>query len=234
MDGEGRAAYTREGAALAERQAGAAAAQRAGRRRRRGYAAAKRGMDIACSLVALIALSPVFAIAAIAIKLDTKGPALFVQERVGKGGKRFKVYKFRSMEAGAEAKQYELAALNERDGPAFKMADDPRVTRVGKVLRRTCIDELPQFYNALKGDMSIVGPRPPLPAEAERYTPEQARRLAVKPGITCSWQVGREKAETFDDWVRMDIEYIRDMSLALDIKLMLKTLGVMLRRGGDK
>jgi lipopolysaccharide/colanic/teichoic acid biosynthesis glycosyltransferase len=198
------------------------------------YLFMKRFLDIVFSLIALVILSPIFAIIAIAIKIDSEGSVFYKQERVGENGKSFMLYKFRSMVTDAESQLDKLKALNERDGPVFKISGDPRVTRVGKFIRKTCLDEIPQFWNTLTGSMSIVGPRPPLVTEVEQYAKWHKQRLAVKPGITCLWQVKREEAETFDEWMRMDIRYIRSRNIGLDIKLMLMTAGVILRHKGDE
>lgn len=193
------------------------------------YLFIKRLIDIVGSLVGLILLSPIFIIVAIFIKLeDPKGKVLFAQERNGKCPKTFKMYKFRSMVHNAEELLHELQDKNEQSGPVFKIKDDPRITKVGKFIRKTSIDELPQLINVLKGDMSLVGPRPPIPHEVEQYTPYQMQRLAVKPGLTCIWQVSGRNNIGFDDWVDMDIEYIRTRSLLLDIKLIFKTVFVLL------
>ncbi len=199
----------------------------------RFYDIVKRIFGIVLSAVALICLAPLFLILAICIKCDSKGPAIFVQTRVGKNGKNFSMYKFRTMCVDAEKQLAEIAALNERDGPAFKVTDDPRVTRVGKFIRATCLDELPQLINILKGDMCIVGPRPPLPNEVELYTPYQRQRLHIKPGLTCYWQVTKHDRTTFDEWVEMDLKYIRERSFWTDIKLIFKSFYVVLHRKGD-
>ncbi len=199
------------------------------------YCAFKRLFDIVCSFFALVVLSPVFLIVAIAVKIDDpKGPVIFKQLRVGKKGKQFYMYKFRSMCADAEAMIEHLYALNERDGPAFKIENDPRVTRVGKIIRKTCIDELPQLVNIFNGNMSIVGPRPPLVTEVAEYNDYQMQRLSVTPGLTCIWQIQKGEETTFDEWVEMDLEYIRNRSLALDLKLIFKTIFVVLTGRGAK
>ncbi|MDR1158001.1 MAG: sugar transferase [Oscillospiraceae bacterium] len=199
---------------------------------RHAYLFAKRAMDIAMGVVGFILLLISLPFVAVAIKLDTKGPVFFAQKRIGKDGKPFTMFKYRSMTVDADQMKASLLERNEREGPVFKIADDPRVTRVGAFLRKTCIDELPQFINVLLGDMSIVGPRPPLPEEVAQYKRYQRQRLAVKPGITCYWQVMREQAPTFDDWVRMDIEYINKRSLAVDIGMVFRTFGVILGHKG--
>lgn len=177
----------------------------------------------------LILASPVMLIIAIFIKVeDPKGPIFFSQVRNGEYPKTFKMYKFRSMYTDAEERLHELMHLNEQSGPAFKMKDDPRITKVGKFIRKTSLDELPQLFNVLKGDMSLVGPRPAIPREVEQYTPYQMQRLFVKPGLTCIWQVSGRNNIGFDEWVELDIEYIKTRNLWLDIKLILLTIPAML------
>jgi len=200
---------------------------------RLGYLFAKHLMDITLSLIALVVLSPLFLLIAIAVKIDSRGPVIFKQTRVGKGGKYFTMYKFRSMHRDAEERLKELQSKNERTGPVFKMAKDPRVTRVGKFIRKTCIDELPQLVNILKRDMSIVGPRPPLPAEVEQYTAHQKQRLNVRGGLTCYWQAS-DRNVTFHQWVESDIKYINERCLKLDFFLIFKTVQVILRQASAK
>ena len=192
------------------------------------YSVTKRLIDIVGSLCGIILLSPLFLIVAILIKLeDPKGKVFFAQERNGKYPKTFKMYKFRSMVHNAEDLLKDLMDRNEQTGPVFKINDDPRITKVGKFIRKTSIDELPQLFNVLKGDMSLVGPRPPIPREVEQYNSYQMQRLAVKPGLTCIWQVSGRNNIGFDEWVEMDIEYIKTRNLWLDIKLIFKTVGVL-------
>ena len=192
------------------------------------YSITKRLIDIVGSLCGIILLSPLFLIVAILIKLeDPKGKVFFAQERNGKYPKTFKMYKFRSMVHNAEDLLKDLMDRNEQTGPVFKINDDPRITKVGKFIRKTSIDELPQLFNVLKGDMSLVGPRPPIPHEVEQYNSYQMQRLAVKPGLTCIWQVSGRNNIGFDEWVEMDIEYIKTRNLWLDIKLIFKTVGVL-------
>lgn len=192
----------------------------------------KRVIDIVGSLCGLIILSPLFLIVAILIKLeDPKGKIFFSQERNGLNGKTFNMYKFRSMVHNAEELLEQLQAKNEQTGPVFKIKDDPRITKIGKFIRKTSIDELPQLINILKGDMSIVGPRPPIPREVEQYTQYQMQRLLVKPGLTCYWQVGGRNEIGFDEWVELDIKYIEERNLWIDIKLIFKTVFVLF---GDK
>lgn len=196
------------------------------------YLFLKRAMDIVGSLCGLIILSPVFLIVSILIKLeDPKGKIFFSQVRNGLYGKTFRMYKFRSMVHNAEELLDQLQEQNEQTGPVFKIKDDPRITNVGKFIRKTSIDELPQLINILKGDMSIVGPRPPIPREVEQYTDYQMRRLLVKPGLTCYWQVGGRNEIGFDEWVELDIKYIKERNLWIDIKLIFKTVFVLF---GDK
>ena len=192
------------------------------------YLFIKRIIDICASLVGLIILLPVFLIVAILIKIeDPNGKVFFCQERCGKEGKLFSMYKFRSMVSNAEDLLEELKELNEMDGPVFKIKEDPRITRVGKFIRKTSIDELPQLINVLKGEMSIVGPRPAIPHEVVEYNDYQRQRLLVKPGLTCIWQVSGRNTIGFDDWIEMDIDYIKNRSLLLDLKLIFKTFGVL-------
>lgn len=194
----------------------------------KGYLILKRTIDIVGSLTGIILLSPLFIIIAILIKLeDPKGTVFFGQERCGKYTKTFKMLKFRSMVHNAEELLEELQHLNEQTGPVFKIKEDPRITKVGKFIRKTSIDELPQLFNVLKGDMSLVGPRPPIPREVEQYNLHQLQRLAVKPGLTCYWQVGGRNSIDFDGWVDLDIKYIKERSTWVDIKLIFKTFFVL-------
>jgi lipopolysaccharide/colanic/teichoic acid biosynthesis glycosyltransferase len=192
----------------------------------------KRVTDVIGAAVGLVALAPVFAAVAIAVKLGSPGPVIYRQRREGLGGREFTMYKFRTMCVGADAEQGHLRALSEQDGPAFKLTHDPRVTRIGRFLRTTSLDELPQLWNVLRGDMSLVGPRP-LPCEESRACePWQRRRLDVTPGITCIWQVRGRSRVSFAEWVRMDLEYIARRSLLTDMNLLLATVpAVLLRRG---
>ncbi len=198
-----------------------------------GYRFIKRAFDIAASFLGLIVLSPLLlVISALIVLDDPKGPPIFVQTRVGKDGKEFRFYKFRSMVVNAEAQLDELMDRNEVDGPVFKIKNDPRITRIGRFIRRTSIDELPQLWNVLRGDMSLVGPRPPVPREVRQYTGYQMLRLSVTPGLTCYWQVSGRSDVSFDDWVELDLKYIREQSLWTDIKILAKTVGVVVRGGG--
>ncbi|MBI4398930.1 MAG: sugar transferase [Candidatus Omnitrophica bacterium] len=195
----------------------------------------KRLMDIVASGVALFVLSPLFIVIALSIKAASKGPVFFSQMRSGLNGRTFKLYKFRTMVPDAEARLAGLRRLNEMRGPVFKMANDPRLTPIGKFLRTTSLDELPQLLNVFNGDMSLVGPRPPIPKEVERYTPWQRRRLSMRPGITCIWQAcGRNRITDFDTWMKMDLAYIDRWSLWLDIKLLCKTIPAVLLSAGAK
>jgi len=192
----------------------------------------KRALDIVLSLLGLLATSPLLLAIALAIKLESPGAPIFVQERVGLHGRRFRFYKFRSMFADAERRKAEVLKLNEADGPVFKLRKDPRITRVGSILRRTSLDELPQLYNVLKGDMSLVGPRPPIPSEVEQYRPSDAVRLSVKPGITCWWQVLGRSDCSFDQWMEYDREYVRSISLAVDLRILMRTVGAVVSMAG--
>jgi exopolysaccharide biosynthesis polyprenyl glycosylphosphotransferase len=184
--------------------------------------------DYVLSAVGLLLLSPLFLLVAVLIKLDSKGPVFYRQERVGKNGKRFMIYKFRSMVADAERVQAELLDRNEAEGPIFKMRHDPRITRVGAVIRKTSIDELPQLINVVLGHMSLVGPRPPIPKEVAQYEEWQKERLSTTPGITGLWQISGRSDLTFEEMVKWDIYYIHNWSLWLDIKILLKTVPVVL------
>lgn len=192
-----------------------------------GYLFVKRFFDIVLSILALIALSPLFLVTALAIKADSKGPVIYRQWRSGKNSRPFLMYKFRSMCADADKRLKDLASLNEKDGPVFKMTNDPRVTKVGRFIRRVSIDELPQLVNILKGDMSIVGPRPPLPNEVVQYTPYQMQRLKVKPGLTCYWQIRGRSDLSFDEWIRLDLKYIEERGLWTDFKVIMRTVPVV-------
>lgn len=191
----------------------------------------KRIIDIICSLIGLILLAPFLLIVIIAIKCESKGPVIFSQERVGFKGKNFKMYKFRSMVINAEELKEKLEGLNEMDGPMFKIKNDPRVTKIGRFIRKTSIDEFPQLINVIKGEMSIVGPRPSLPIEVEEFETWMMERLEVKPGLTCYWQVSGRNNIEFEEWMRLDVKYVREKSIFVDIKLMFKTLLLLL---GDK
>jgi lipopolysaccharide/colanic/teichoic acid biosynthesis glycosyltransferase len=197
--------------------------------RRIVYRTIKRTLDILGALVGLFGASPVLLITSILIKLDSKGPVFFSQQRVGLNGKSFKMYKFRSMVTNAEELKEILHKHNEMgEGPMFKMKEDPRVTKVGRFIRKTSIDELPQLINILKGEMSIVGPRPSLPKEVVKFEPWMLERLDVKPGLTCYWQTSGRSDIGFLDWMKLDVKYVRDRSTLVDIKLIIKTFKVFL------
>ena len=196
------------------------------------YEKIKRFFDICLSSAALVVLSPLLLVIAILIYLEDKGPVIYSQTRIGKDGRAFKLYKFRSMCVDADEKLKDLQELNERDGPVFKIKNDPRVTKVGKFIRKTCIYELPQLVNIIKGDMSIVGPRPPLPNEVEQYNSYQKQRLLVVPGLTCYWQIQKGEETTFDEWVELDLKYIKERSILLDFRLILLTFKVILSGKG--
>lgn len=189
----------------------------------------KRLFDFVFSGIALILLIPLFAIVAIIIKATSKGPIFFKQKRCSIYGRWFILYKFRTMVVDAEAKLKDIISYNEMEGPVFKMKDDPRIIKAGKFLRKFSIDELPQLWNVFKGDMSMVGPRPPLPSEVENYDNWQRRKLSMRPGVTCLWQVsGRNKINDFNEWMRLDLEYIDNWSLGLDVKIFFKTILVVI------
>ena len=193
------------------------------------FEAAKRGIDIVGSIVGLTISLPVILIAAIGVKLTDGGPILFCQSRVGRGGRVFNIYKFRSMVVDAEDLKFDLMDHNEHsDDRTFKIMNDPRITRIGHILRRLSIDEFPQFWNVLRGDMSLVGPRPSLPSEVVLYQPSNFERLSVKPGITCIWQVSGRSKLAFEEQLKLDIKYIRSRCLLLDLWIMLKTLPVVI------
>lgn len=195
------------------------------------YEFIKRTLDIILSLIGLIITSPIFLIVGLCIKLESNGPIFFSQKRIGLKGKKFNMYKFRSMVINAEELKEGLKDKNEMSGPMFKMKDDPRITKVGRFIRKTSIDELPQLINVLKGEMSLVGPRPSLPNEVNEFEPWMLKRLDVKPGLTCYWQVmGRNKIE-FKEWMKLDIKYVNERNIWIDIKLIFKTFFVLF---GDK
>jgi exopolysaccharide biosynthesis polyprenyl glycosylphosphotransferase len=190
-----------------------------------GFAALlKRSLDVVGATTALALLLPVFLGCALAVKANSQGPVFFRQVRVGRNGEPFQCFKFRTMRQGADTQLEELRGANIQDGPAFKVPGDPRITRVGRILRKFSLDELPQFLNVLIGDMSLVGPRPPIPTEVAKYSPWQRRRISVKPGLTCVWQVYGRNRVSFDRWVAMDLYYIDNWSLWLDLKLIVHTV----------
>lgn len=196
------------------------------------HPAIKRGFDIVSSFIGSILLLPLFMILAIIIYIDDPNASpIFVQTRVGKGGRHFKMYKFRSMVADAEVLLKQLSDKNEMDGPAFKIRKDPRTTRFGRLIRSTNLDELPQLWNVLKGEMSLVGPRPPLPSEVAQYTPEQMKRISITPGMTCYWQTKNDRNSlSFDEWMELDMKYIREKSAAVDLKILLRTCTIGFHR----
>ncbi len=201
----------------------------------RRYWVLRRGQDILFSALALIILSPLLALIALVIYIDDpKGSPIFTQTRCGRDGKPFRLYKFRTMCVGAEDMLKDLLEQNEMDGPVFKIKDDPRITRVGHLLRRTSLDELPQLWNILKGEMSIVGPRPALPRELELYDDYQRQRMYVTPGLTCYWQIQPERNDiSFDDWMELDIKYIRERNFWVDWKIIFQTVKVVLLGRGE-
>lgn len=192
----------------------------------------KRLLDIVGALVALVFFLPVIAVLAVLIKLESRGPVFYRSTRIGRGGRAFTFLKLRSMVKDADRRKHQLKHLNESDGPVFKMARDPRITRIGRFIRTSSLDELPQFFNVLLGDMSLVGPRPPIPEEVAQYEPWQLRRLDVRPGITCLWQISGRSRIGFQEWMRLDLEYIKHQSLALDLKILLRTIPAVLSREG--
>lgn len=197
------------------------------------YDVCKRIFDLIMATFALIVLSPVFLIVAIAIKREDGGPVFFTQVRLTKNGKKFRMYKFRSMCVDAEEKLKDLQDKNIMEGPAFKMEDDPRITKIGNFIRKTSIDELPQLLNIIKGDMTIIGPRPPLVSEVEQYTPYQMHRLDVKTGLACYHECsGRSNCHSFDQWVEQDLKYIRERSMLTDLKIIFMTIRIVLTGSG--
>ena len=196
------------------------------------YHTVKRGFDILASGVALVLLSPLFGVLTVKIKKEDGGPAFYSQTRIGKNGKPFKMWKFRSMIVNADKMVEQLEEQNEIDGAMFKIKDDPRVTKIGHVIRKYSLDELPQLWNVLKGDMSLVGPRPPLPSEVEEYTDYDKQRLLVMPGCTGLWQVTKRNEADFDEMVWLDIVYINHSGILEDLKLIIKTVLVMIHPNG--
>ena len=201
----------------------------------RKYWVVRRTQDVVLSLIALLFLWPLMAIVAVAIVIDSPqaGP-IFTQTRIGRDGKAFKFYKFRSMKPNAEAELGELLSQNEMDGPVFKIKKDPRITRVGRFIRKTSIDELPQLWNVLRGEMSIVGPRPGLPREVEQYDAYTRQRLLITPGLTCYWQIQPNRNDlSFEEWVDLDVQYIRDRSFCTDWKIIFATFGAVFGMNGE-
>ena len=203
--------------------------------RQRAYLVGRRAQDIVLSLLALVVLAPLLLLIALAIVLDSPGASpIFAQQRVGKGGRLFRLLKFRTMCPDAEERLEELLSQNQMDGPVFKIKGDPRITRVGRFLRKTSLDELPQLVNVLKGDMSIIGPRPALPREVAQYTDYQWQRLSVTPGLSCYWQVAPHRNDlSFDEWVALDLKYIRERSFLVDWKIIFLTVKAMFMEYGE-
>lgn len=198
------------------------------------YWSLRRFQDVMLSMAALIVLLPFMLLVALVIVLDDPGAGpIFTQERVGRDGKRFRFYKFRSMRANAEAELEDLLELNEMDGPCFKIKNDPRITRVGRFIRKTSIDELPQLWNVLRGEMSIVGPRPPIPREVEEYDAYAMQRLLITPGLTCYWQIQPHRNNlSFEEWLALDLKYINERSFLTDWKIIFKTFGAVFGMNG--
>ena len=192
----------------------------------------KRAIDVVGGVLLVVVLAPILVIAAIAIRVSSRGPVLYVQVRVGKDGRLFRMMKFRSMRRQAHDDRNNVIHLNEVSGPVFKIREDPRLTRVGRLMRKLSIDELPQLMNVIGGQMSLVGPRPPLPEEYETYGPRERRRLSVRPGLTCIWQVSGRSDVDFESWVNMDLEYIDTWTFRQDLKLLLLTVPAVLSRRG--
>ncbi len=204
-------------------------------RKDRGYWFWRRAQDIFFSVLALLILWPIMLIVALIVYIDDPhGSPIFAQTRCGRDGKHFKMYKFRSMYVDAEDRLQELLKDNEMDGPAFKIKDDPRITRVGRFIRKTSLDELPQLINIVKGDMSIVGPRPALPREVEQYNELEKQRMYVTPGLTCYWQIQPKRNDiTFEQWMALDLQYIQERSFLVDWKIIFKTIGAVLHSEGE-
>jgi lipopolysaccharide/colanic/teichoic acid biosynthesis glycosyltransferase len=191
--------------------------------RRCEYAKRKRGLDILGSSILLLLFAPLYGLLALLVKVTSKGPVFYSQTRVGEGGKCFRFVKFRSMYIDADQRRAELQSSNEKGGPIFKMRNDPRITPIGRILRKFSLDELPQLVHVFTGHMSLVGPRPPLPKEVEQYSERQRQRLSVRPGITCYWQIMGRSDLTFDEWMELDLRYLQDMSVWTDLKILAKT-----------
>jgi lipopolysaccharide/colanic/teichoic acid biosynthesis glycosyltransferase len=196
------------------------------------FHAVKRAFDLVSALAGLLMLLPLLPFIILLIKVETPGPVLFRQRRVGQDGRLFDCFKFRSMVADAEARKDDLDDLNEATGAAFKIRNDPRITGVGRFLRRSSLDEFPQLLNILRGEMAVVGPRPQIASEVDQYTPRQALRLRARPGLTCLWQVSGRSHLDFDEWMELDGEYVRRRSLALDLEILARTLPAVMERKG--
>jgi exopolysaccharide biosynthesis polyprenyl glycosylphosphotransferase len=196
------------------------------------YRKRKRLLDMFGSLFLLVLALPVMAVIALAVRLNSRGPVFYTSKRVGRMGRIFDFYKFRSMYVDADERLKDVLANNEKDGPIFKMQNDPRITRVGRFLRKTSLDELPQLFNVFRGDMSLVGPRPPLPHEVEKYDEYAMERLAVRPGMTCYWQIMGRSNLSFEEWMKLDHKYLEEMSVTTDIKILLKTPLAVLKGDG--
>ncbi len=192
----------------------------------------KRAIDVVGAIALIVLSAPIVAVIAALIMLESRGSVFYRSTRIGRGGRPFTFYKLRSMVKDAESHRKSIAHMNEADGPVFKIARDPRIPRVGRFLRTTSLDEIPQFYNVLIGDMSLVGPRPPIPEEVAQYEPWQLRRLDVRPGITCLWQISGRSRIGFQEWMRLDLEYIKRQSFRLDVKILLRTIPAVLSREG--
>lgn len=192
----------------------------------------KRFMDIAVSLTAILLVLPLLPLLALLIRIDSSGPILYRSTRIGLGGRPFSFWKLRSMVTGADDTKTSLLHLNEVSGPVFKVACDPRITRIGRFLRRSSLDEIPQLLHVLRGQMTLVGPRPPEPSEVLQYAPEELRRLSVRPGLTCLWQISGRSLIGFDEWMKLDLEYIANRSFVLDAKILLKTVPAVLSGKG--
>jgi exopolysaccharide biosynthesis polyprenyl glycosylphosphotransferase len=201
--------------------------------RPRGARLGKRAIDVIGAALGLALAAPIMALVALALRLSSRGPIIFTQERCGLGGRTFRFFKFRTMVEGAEDQRAALTHLNEMRGPVFKISRDPRITRLGAILRKTSLDELPQLWNVLRGEMSLVGPRPPMPDEVAFYDARQAQRLAVVPGITGLWQVsGRSTINDFETWLELDLAYVRTWSLWLDVRILARTVVVVISARG--
>ncbi len=192
----------------------------------------KRTLDVIGACIALVLFAPIVAVLAVIVAASSRGSVFYRSTRIGRGGREFTFYKLRSMVKDADLKRQHVEHLNEADGPVFKIARDPRITPIGRFMRSTSLDEVPQFWNVLRGDMSLVGPRPPIPEEVAQYEPWQLRRLDVRPGLTCLWQISGRSRIGFQEWMRLDLEYIRHQSIRLDMKILLRTIPAVLSREG--